>query len=173
MVVEPGCHHVLWDRWYKRQVWYRSVVVCYVFIKCSLLQQRIDKRILERLRKFTCREWFVYDLHDYECQDSLAGCHQPSWKRVQCAPVPWGGYDALYLLLCIWVQDVHWSPHKGAWLGATAYPVSSVVVDALMATILLMKNSLKLSSKISNSWGQYWQRLLTPLSTVPAGGQPL
>ena len=53
------------------------------------------------------------------------------------------------MMHCSWVHYVHWSPHKGAWLGAAASPLSSVLMDALMATILLIQNSLKLSIKMS------------------------
>ena len=41
---------------------------------------------------------------------------------------------------------------RGHGWGAASYPVPSVVMDALMATILLMKNSLKLSSKMSTGF---------------------
>ena len=41
---------------------------------------------------------------------------------------------------------------RGLGWGAASNPVPSVVMDALMATILLMKNSLKLSSKMSTGF---------------------
>ena len=46
---------------------------------------------------------------------------------------------------------------RGLGWGAATYPVSSVLMDALMATVLLMKNSLKLSSKMSIGFlGKAW-----------------
>ena len=44
------------------------------------------------------------------------------------------------MMHCSWVHYVHWSPHKGAWLGAAASPLSSVLMDALKEYSSLQEN---------------------------------